>query len=83
MDNFLNNRDDLSEGEGMSSSTDFDFDENQESSSALRNFDQQNQVLHEGDEETPRVETVMVDGVVRRIVILMPNGKRLELSCQY
>jgi len=82
MDDFLSNRESLSRDESMDTSTNFGSDDAAETG-ALRNFDQQNQVLHEGDEETPRVETVMVDGVVERIIIEMPNGKRLELTCQY
>lgn len=80
MDNFLTNRRSIGmTGErGLSPEVSSD-----EPESVFSNFNEEKQVLLEGDGELPRVETILEDQAVRRIVITMPDGRRLELDCIY
>ena len=44
--------------------------------------DEQVEVIYE-QADSPKVEVVSVEGKPRRIVIHLPDGKLLEISCEY
>jgi hypothetical protein len=44
--------------------------------------DEQVEVIYD-QADCPKVEVVSVDGKPRRIVIHLPDGKLLEISCEY
>ena len=44
--------------------------------------DEQVEVIYD-QADCPKVEVVSVDGKPRRIVIYLPDGKLLEISCEY
>ena len=44
--------------------------------------DEQVEVVYD-QADCPKVEVVSVDGKPRRIVIYLPDGKLLEISCEY
>ncbi len=80
MDNFLTNRRSLSNSGDRSISPDVTSGGVE---SAFKSLNEENQVLLEGDGDLPRVETILENSSVRKIVITMPDGKRLELDCIY
>lgn len=80
MDNFLSNRRNVTISNDGSSSQDESVETTEH---AFSNFNEEKQVLLEGDSELPRVETILEDKAVKKIVITMPDGRRLELDCIY